>query len=86
MTHDHERYDSGPAKSWRTLAVFAGLAIVAVYVLAMEHRGHLSGLLYYLPYLLLLACPLMHIFHRHRHGKQRDTPYGPNNAAKHERD
>lgn len=86
MTHEHERYDSGPAKSWRTIVVLAAFAIVAIYVLGMAHRGHLSGLLYYLPYLLLLACPLMHVFHHHRHGRQRDLPYGPDNSAKHERD
>lgn len=36
-------------------------AIVAFYVLR-EHWGHALGLL---PYLLLLACPLLHLFHGH---------------------
>jgi hypothetical protein len=30
-----------------------------------EHRAHLFGVL---PYLLLLACPLMHFFMHGRHG------------------
>lgn len=40
-------------------------AAVALFYLLTEHRAHLFGLL---PYLLLLACPLMHRFmHRGRH-------------------
>ncbi len=34
----------------------------------MEHKAHLSGYLYYLPYLLLLACPLLHVFMHGKHG------------------
>jgi len=43
------------------------LAAVAGWFLWQEHRAHLLGAL---PYLILLACPLMHVFmHRgHRHG------------------
>ena len=44
------------------LAVFAAAA--AFYLFA-EHRAHLFGVL---PYLLLLACPLVHIFMHGRHG------------------
>ena len=43
--------------------VFVGFAAVAAYFLITEHKAHLSGLLYYLPFLLLLACPLLHLFH-----------------------
>lgn len=43
--------------------VFLGVAAV---FLVMEHTGHVLGAL---PYLLLLACPLMHFLHRgHRGG------------------
>ena len=42
--------------------VLVGFLIVVAYFLATEHRAHLVGALYYLPFLLLLACPLMHIF------------------------
>ena len=46
--------------------VLVGLLTLAAYFLWTEHRSHvIAGL----PYLLLLACPLMHLFHRgHRHG------------------
>jgi hypothetical protein len=45
----------------------AGFLAVAAYFLWAEHRAHVQGLL---PYLLLLACPLMHLLHHggHHHG------------------
>jgi len=46
----------------RTKWVLIGFLIVAGYFLILEHRAHLSGALDYLPYLLLLACPLLHVF------------------------
>jgi hypothetical protein len=44
-----------------------GLGAVALAHLIIEHRPHLFG---WLPYLIILACPLMHFFmHRgHHHG------------------
>ena len=44
---------------------FAFLAIAAFYLFT-EHRAHLLGAL---PFLLLLACPLMHVFMHHGHGE-----------------
>ena len=43
----------------RTLGAAVGFLIIAAFFLATEHRAHLFGLL---PYLLLLACPLLHMF------------------------
>ena len=40
--------------------VYWGFAAVGAYYLLTEHRAHLID---YLPYILLLACPLMHILH-----------------------
>jgi len=34
----------------------------------VEHRAHLAEGLKFLPYLLLLACPLMHLFMHRGHG------------------
>lgn len=45
--------------------VFWGFVLIAGYFLVTEHRAHLFGIL---PYLLVLACPLMHFFHHHGHG------------------
>lgn len=44
-----------------------GLALVGIFYMRREHYGHVLGAL---PYLVLLACPLMHLLmHRgHRHG------------------
>lgn len=41
---------------------------VALFYLLAEHRAHLFGIL---PYLLLLACPLMHFFMHHGHHDRR---------------
>jgi len=41
-------------------------AAVALFYLLTEHRAHLFGAL---PWLLLLACPLMHFFMHGRHGR-----------------
>ncbi|HVK54986.1 MAG TPA: DUF2933 domain-containing protein [Burkholderiales bacterium] len=42
--------------------VLWGFIAIAAFFLFTEHRAHLFGIL---PYLLLLACPLMHLFHGH---------------------
>ena len=52
----------------RSGLMFIGFALVAGYFLWTEHRAHVVAGLYYLPFLLLLACPLMHLFHGHGHG------------------
>lgn len=38
---------------------------MAAVLLVFEHRVHLLGIL---PWLFLLACPLMHLFMHHGHG------------------
>lgn len=45
--------------------VFYGFLAVGGFFLITEHWAHLFG---YLPFLLLLACPLMHLFHHGGHG------------------
>jgi hypothetical protein len=54
-----------------TIALLMIVLIVAFYLLR-EHWGHVSGLW---PYLLLLACPLMHLFHG-RGGHARHESHG----------
>jgi hypothetical protein len=53
--------------------VLAGFLVVAGYFLITEHRAHLGGALYYLPFLFLLACPLLHMFMHgsHHHGTEK---------------
>ena len=67
MDHDHQAHKacySNPVFKW----IFIGFLLVAGYFLMMEHKAHLAGVLGFLPFLLLLACPLMHLFMHHGHG------------------
>lgn len=52
---------------WRTPfgLVLCGFLAIGGFFLLTEHTAHVFGAL---PYLLLAACPLMHIFMHHGHG------------------
>ena len=67
MNHDHPDHSSEPPPFWRSRYAIGLLVMgaVAAYFLLSEHRAHF---IYWLPFLLLLACPLMHIFMHHGHG------------------
>jgi hypothetical protein len=52
------------SRSLRMILVCAFLAILGFFLLT-EHRAHFFGAL---PYVLLLACPLLHLFLHGRHG------------------
>lgn len=60
----HQDHKANPRITW----VLIGFLVVAGYFLVLEHKAHLGGILTYLPFLLLLACPLMHLFMHHGHG------------------
>jgi len=47
--------------SWAGIALCAFIAVAAL-ALIIEHRAHAWQ---WLPFALLLACPLMHLFHGH---------------------
>ena len=75
MDHDHPK----PPPFWRSPAGLTLLVASAVggFYLLTEHTAHLFGVL---PYLFILACPLMHVFmhrghghggHGHQHGQPR---------------
>lgn len=73
---------------WRTRSGFVliGFLAIAGYFVITEHRAHAIGAL---PYLLLLACPLMHMFHGHgghsgnKHGDHKEaTSTNPNSGDK----
>ena len=63
-------HDHSSAPWWRTRVGIAvmGFALVAAFYVLREHYGHALGML---PYLLLLACPAMHLFMHHGHGGHR---------------
>ncbi len=48
-----------------------GFLLIAGFFLFSEHRAHVFGLL---PYLLLLACLLLHLFMHRGHGKEGHHP------------
>ena len=60
--HQHAPSEQ-PDSRWKW--ALAGFLAVAAFFLCTEHRAHLLGVL---PYLLVLACPLMHLFHHRGHG------------------
>lgn len=49
--------------------VLVGFFAFALLLLMTEHRAHALGIL---PYVILLACPLMHLFMHHGHGEEGD--------------
>jgi hypothetical protein len=60
--HSQHKDEGGGAGRW----IFWGFALIAGFFLLIEHRAHVFQ---FLPFLLVLACPLMHFFHGHgRHG------------------
>ena len=67
MEHKHESGGNGGMTSRANIAFTVFLIIGAVF-LVTEHRAHLAGWIPYWPYLLLLACPLMHLFMHGGHG------------------
>lgn len=66
MNHDHtaEHLDAAAStgSSKKLIGAVIMLAFIGVFFLLREHWSHIAG---YWPYLLLLACPLMHLLHGH---------------------
>lgn len=60
-------HDHGETSWWRSRTGIAaiGFVLVAAFYVLREHYAHVLAVL---PYLLLLACPLMHLFVPHGHG------------------
>lgn len=56
------------ARQRRSRWVWWMFAAAAVFYLTVEHRAHLAGGVRYLPLLILLACPLLHVFMHGGHG------------------
>ena len=80
MDHDHET--SGIGGNAKIRIAFYVLLAIAMFFLLTEHRAHAFGIL---PYLLLLACPLMHLFghHGHSHGTSSKEPAQGSGTAEH---
>lgn len=58
-------------KRWQLVVI--SLCLIIAFFLLREHWGHMLGLA---PYLLLLACPLLHLLHHHGgHGHGGHLPH-----------
>lgn len=69
MEHDHQ---GEHRKGWfnsRSNWVLLAFLIIAGFYLITEHEAHVLGLL---PFLILLACPLLHVFMHRGHGGHGD--------------
>jgi hypothetical protein len=80
---DLHTHDRTPPSFWRSRYGVGWLVLagIAGWFLWTEHRAHLFGAL---PWLVLLACPLMHLFmHRGHHGGHGhgDPPSSPERQA-----
>lgn len=79
-----DRLEDRGAKRARTISryVFFGFVAVAAYFLIAEHRAHVIP---FLPFVLLAACPLMHLFHHrgHAHRTDDDTRSSPPEPHRH---
>ena len=60
--------------------VLLGFLAIAAFFLLTEHTAHVFGAL---PYLFVLACPLMHMFmHRGHHGGHANSSRGPDDEQR----
>ncbi|MDR5794231.1 DUF2933 domain-containing protein [Caballeronia sp. LZ008] len=57
---------SHDAPFWKSRGAIALVVFgaIAAFFMFSEHRAHFLG---FLPYMLILACPLMHVFMHHGH-------------------
>ena len=77
MTDTHSPTHPETPGFWRSRYALGLIVMgaIAAYFLTSEHRAHFIGAL---PLLLLLACPLMHVFMHNGHGA-----HGGGNAGRH---
>lgn len=67
--------------SSRSGLALLGFLAVAGYFLWTEHEVHVKAVVPYLPWLLLLACPLMHLFMHRGHGSHGNHGHDPRAPA-----
>ena len=65
MKEKADKKQFSPTLTWTQATLIVFLSVAGFFLLA-EHKAHIMGLL---PYLILMLCPLMHIFMHKGHGK-----------------
>ncbi len=82
MDDSHRNTQPAPAPRSRWAIGWIVFAAVAAWFLWAEHRAHLLA---WLPFAIVLLCPLMHVFmhrgHRHRHGSAKEAG-GPGSGVR----
>lgn len=80
MEHANLQDTAAPKGFWRSRYAIGLLFMggVAAYFLLNEHRAHFLGAL---PFMLLLACPLMHLFMHHGHAGHGSAHPGQHGAT-----
>ena len=73
--HDHSHT---PLWQSRAGIVLLGFLAIAAFYLVTEHTAHFFGVL---PWLLLLACPFMHLFMHHGHGGHDHASSAPSESG-----
>lgn len=73
MNHGSEHSEKRRFFASRVNIVFIAFLAIAGFFLVTEHRAHLIPYLRYLPWLLFLACPFMHLFMHGGHGGHEDN-------------
>lgn len=70
-------FSTGQFFKSRTGLVLLGFLAIAAFYLLTEHTAHVFGLL---PYVLLLLCPLLHLFmHSGQSGHEGHAGHAPHN-------
>jgi len=70
MDHQHENHEGEDKVLQKSKYVKIGFILIISYFLWMEHRAHIIE---FLPFILLAACPLMHIFMHKGHGSSHEN-------------
>lgn len=77
MDHQHENHEGEDEVLQKSKYVKIGFILIISYFLWMEHRAHIIE---FLPFILLAACPLMHVFmhkgHGSSHGNEKNEKEG----------
>ncbi|MBL6748915.1 MAG: DUF2933 domain-containing protein [Nevskia sp.] len=77
MDHIHEGGAHAPRNNSLVNWMIVGLVLVAAYFVIGEHWVHVAP---FLPFLIFLSCPLMHLFMHHGHGHHHDSSGDSQNA------